>query len=291
MIGMGRAGRTRLGIFLLSLLAMSGGIGGASADTLDRIRKDHAIRIAYRPDAPPFSYENTPGKPGGFVVGLCQAVAKRIATQMGLPPLQVDYVSVTADNRFEAIQQGKADLLCEPTSSTLSRRKLVDFSVTTFVDGASLIITADGPQNLQALAGRTIGVLGGTTTEQTLRKSLADAGITADVIPAKSHAEGLALLDDRKISGYFADRSILLVLAANSKAPDRLRLADNYLTIETYALALPRGDDDFRLEVDRALSGIYGSGEIITILQQTFGSGFQMGPFLQTLYLISGLPE
>jgi ABC-type amino acid transport substrate-binding protein len=68
-------------------------------------------------------------------------------------------------------------------------------------------------------------------------------------------------------------------------------LADAYLTIETYALALPRGDDDFRLEVDRALSHIYGSGEITSILAQTFGKNVQPGSMLQMVYILSGLPD
>ena len=57
-------------------------------------------------------------------------------------------------DRFEAIRQQKADLLCEPTSvtkRTLSRRELVDFSIPTFVDGASLMIRADGPHDLKAI--------------------------------------------------------------------------------------------------------------------------------------------
>ena len=99
------------------------------------------------------------------------------------------------------------------------------------------------------------------------------------------------MLDDGKISAYFADRSILLGLIANSKAPEKLRVADVYLTIESYALAVPRGDDDFRLEVDRALSHIYGSGEIAAILDRSFGNSPPIGSMLQTVYLISGLPD
>jgi ABC-type amino acid transport substrate-binding protein len=243
------------------------------------------------PIAPPFSYSNTSNEPAGFMVDLCQAVVRHLAQQLNLPSLKITYVTVTAADRFEAIQQNKADLLCEPTSSTLSRRKLVDFSVAAFVDGASLMITPDGPHNLQELSGRTIGVLAGTTTEQELRASLSRAGITAEVIPAKTHAEGLATLEGGKTSAYFADRSILMALIANSKAPENLRLSDVYLTIETYALALPRGDDDFRLEVDRALSHIYGSGEINAILERTFGSKPQPGSMLPMVYLLSGLPD
>jgi len=99
------------------------------------------------------------------------------------------------------------------------------------------------------------------------------------------------MLDAGKISAYFADRSILMALITNSKAPEKLRLSDVYLTMETYALALPYGDSNFRLEVDRALSHIYGSGEITSILEHTFGKDLQPGPTLQMVYLLSGLPD
>ncbi len=113
----------------------------------------------------------------------------------------------------------------------------------------------------------------------------------ATVTPVKTHAEGLAMLDSGKLAAYFADRTILWVLQASSKTPEKLLLADEYLTIEPYALGLPKGDDDFRYEIDRALSGIYRSGEIVPILIRTFGDGFQLSPMLQSLYLLSAIPD
>jgi ABC-type amino acid transport substrate-binding protein len=265
--------------------------GMASAGVLDRIRQDKTIRIAYRDDAPPFSFKGKTAEPVGFMADLCRAVANDLAQQLNLPALNVDYVKVTAADRFDAIIQGKADLLCEPTTQTLSRRQQVDFSIPTFIDGAGLLIRSDGPKSLKALGGHKIGVLAGTTTEDELHASLKDAGITAEVIPAKTHEEGLALLDDGKVSAYFADRGILMFLAGQSKAPGKLLLADNYLTIEPYALALPHGDEDFRLAVDRALSDIYRSGKIAPIFTHTFGSKTKPSQTLMTLYLISALPD
>ena len=157
------------------------------------------------------------------------------------------YVPVTAADRFEAIQQQKADLLCEPTSATLSRREIVDFSIPTFVDGASLMIRADGPHDLKAMAGKKIGVLGGTTTEQSLQSSLKAVGITSDIIPAKTYAEGVAMLDDGKISAYFADRSILVSLIKDSKAPGKLMLAENYLSFSLTCLRCPAATRSFAL--------------------------------------------
>jgi len=265
--------------------------GGASAGTLDRIRQDKAIRIAYREDAPPFSYKNTIGEPAGFMVDLCRAVAKKLTDQLQLSGLSILYVPVTAANRFDAIEQNKADLLCEPTSATLSRRELVDFSIATYVDGASLMIRADGPRDLKALAGKKVGVLGGTTTEEALRNTLKNAGIAADIVLAKDHAEGVAMLDAGTIEAYFADRDILTALVAESKDPAKLSVANNYLTVEPYALALPHGDEDFRLAVDTALSHIYRSGEVGPIFQQNFSTRATQSPLLQALYLLSGLPD
>ena len=266
-------------------------VGVASAGTLDRIEQEKAIRIAYREDAPPFSYKDKIGEPTGFMVDLCRAVAKKLADQLNLPSLNAVYVPVTAADRFEAITQQKADLLCEPTSETLSRREQVDFSIPTFLDGASLMVRTDGPKNLRDLAGKKVGVLAGTTTEEELRNTLKETGIAADVVAAKTHGEGLGMLDDGKISAYFGDRSILLFLIKDSKAPGKLRLADDYLSVEPYALALPRGDGDFRLAVDRALSHIYRSGEIVSIFQRTFGGKAEPSQILRTLYVISSLPD
>ena len=99
------------------------------------------------------------------------------------------------------------------------------------------------------------------------------------------------MLDDGKTSAYFADRSILMFLVQQSRASDKLRLADNYLSFEPYALALPLGDQDFRLAVDTALSHIYRSGEIISIFTATFGDKIEPTNTIKTVYAISGLPD
>jgi len=284
-------GTHRAWLAVISVAMLLAAVQVAAAGTLDRIVQEKTIRIAYREDAPPFSYKDKLGEPAGFVVDLCRAVAKKLAEQLSLPSLNAAYVPVTAENRFEAITHQKADLLCEPTSATLSRREQVDFSIPTFLDGASLMVRTGGLKNLRDLVGKKIGVLAGTTTEEALRTTLKEAGIAGDVVAAKTHGEGLAMLDDGKISAYFGDRSILLFLIKDSKTPEKLRLADDYLSVEPYALALPRGDSDFRLAVDRALSHIYRSGEIAAIFQHSFGGKAEPSPILRTLYLISGLPD
>jgi ABC-type amino acid transport substrate-binding protein len=285
-----RQPRALAGAVLLTMLCAAWATS-ASAGALDRIRQDKVIRLAYREDAPPFSYKDNIGEPAGYMVDLCRAIAKDLAKQQQFTDLSVVYVPVTAVNRFDAIQQDKADLLCEPTSATLSRRKQVDFSIATYIDGASLMIRVDGPRDVKSLAGLKVGVLGATTTELELRETLKSYAVDAQVIVAKTHAEGLTMMDDGAISAYFADRDILTTLIKNSKAPEKLAVAENYLTIEPYALALPHGDDDFRLAVDQAISHIYRSGQVSAIFARNFGTNTKPNGLLAALYLISGLPD
>jgi polar amino acid transport system substrate-binding protein/glutamate/aspartate transport system substrate-binding protein len=284
-----RRSAVNLAALLLTAAVFAG--GAASAGTLGRIGQDKTIRIAYREDAPPFSYKDKTGAPAGFIVDLCREVVKKLADQLHLASLDIAYVPVTSADRFTAIQQQKVDLLCGPSTATLSRREVVGFSIPTFVDGASLMIRVDGPHDLKAMAGQKIGVLTNTTTEGELHESLQKAGINAEVTPVKAHSEGLALLDDGKISAYFADRSILVSLIKESRASGKLMIAENYLALEAYALALPRGDEDFRLAVDRALSHIYRSGAITSIFKRTFGESAKPDQILQAVYLVSGLPD
>jgi ABC-type amino acid transport substrate-binding protein len=274
-----------------ALAAVSLASEASAAGALDRIKKEQTVRIAFREDAPPFSMKGPGAEPVGLIVNLCQAVVADMAKQLGLPGLKVVYVPVTSTNRFEAIQKNKADILCEATSATLARRKMVDFSLSTFVDGASLMIRPDGPKNVKELAGRKIGVLGGTTTEQALRNTLTKLNITADVVLLKNHDEGVKMLVDNGISAYFADRAILQYLFMKTPAAANLLLSDDYLTVEPYALALPRGDEDLRLAVDTGLSHIYRSGEIVRIFSNNFGSQAVPSPMLQSLYMLTGLPD
>ncbi len=134
-------------------------------------------------------------------------------------------------------------------------------------------------------------MLAGTTTETSLRATLKRANIDAEVVTLPTHAEGLKALESGGVAAYFADRAILAWLSQQSADKDQLRLADQYFSIEPYALALKRGDTDFRLAVDRALSRIYRGGEIIGIWQASFGTTLQPSDTLKTLYLISALPE
>lgn len=263
----------------------------AGAETLERVRESGELRLGYRKDAAPFSYEDARQGAAGYSVALCRAVAAHIEKELGLGGLELSYVPVGAEDRFDAIADGRIDLLCGATTATLSRRERVDFSIPTFVDGASVLYRRDGPASFEGLAGGKVGVRGATTTEDALRNTLDELDLEVEVVAVEDHSEGLRLLEAGEIAAYFGDRAILLYLAARSEKPAELRLSGRYYTVEPYALALGKGDGDFRLAVDRALSRIYRSGEIERIFIASFGPEAEPSELLEALYVISALPE
>ncbi len=273
------------------VLLMCVALPSANADTLQRVRDSGTFRIGHRLDAAPFSYRNTIGEPAGMMVEICRQVAAAVKAHLALESISVQYVPVTAENRFDAVQESRIDILCGPTTVTLSRRERVDFSLFTFVDGASVLFRVGGPDSFEALAGHKIGVRAGTTTEEALNNTVAELGVNLEVVAVESHDDGLARLEAGTVSAYFADRAILVSLLAGSRDPAALKLSRRYFSYEPYALALPRGDDDFRLLVDRTLSQLYRSGGIYTLFANAFGADAEPTEVLRSLYLVNGIAQ
>jgi len=261
----------------------------AGAGTLDDLKKSGAIRLGVREDAKPFSYKDTDGTSKGYVVDLCRSVVEKLKSAYNLPDLKIEYVKVTTESRFEAIRQGKVDLLCGPDTVTLKRRELVSFSVPVFITGAGVMYRSDGPSSLYDLKDKKVGVKSSTTTETVLRNILQKLEVNASIVTYDSYEAGANALKANEIAVFFGDRGILVDLLRQAN-DEQLKLGDLMLSAETYALGLRRDDEDFRLAVDRALSQIYNSKELTHLIRDNFGNR-PPGPILESLFLASALPE
>ncbi len=262
-----------------------------AAEVLERIADDGTLRIGYRETAIPHSFADpVTGAPSGYSVGLCEAIAEDIAGAAGIAELEIDYVPVTAESRFDALVQGEIDILCGAATQTLSRRGRVDFSIPTFIDGAGIALPRGGAGSLAELAGKTIAVTAGTTTEEALVRTLEETGLEAELSTVADHDAGLARLRDGTADAYFADRSILQFLVAQDGNDDLVVAADQF-TLETHALALPRADSEFRLAVDQGLSRLYLEGEAEVLFKEAFGPAAEMSDLLRAIYRINALPR
>jgi ABC-type amino acid transport substrate-binding protein len=289
--------RLLLALVLGGVMATAGcasmGPGAPPAGTLEKIRTTKTIALGYRDSSVPFSYASPTKEPMGYSVDLCTRVVEDLRRDLTLPDLQVTWVPVSVETRVRALVNGTIDLECGSTTNTLSRQERVDFSLTTFITGASLLALAGSGVSDQLGAIR-IAVIPGTTTEQMVKSAIASMGAGADaakLVAVKDHADGLAAVVDRRADVYATDRAILMGLVTSASNPRQFALLDRYLSYEPYALMLRRGDPEFRLAVNRSLARLYRSGQVLDIYRRWFGQWGDPSPLTLGMYAVEGLPE
>ncbi len=267
-----------------------------SADTpvpadsrLKSIAAKKVIRIAYRADARPFAFLNDAKEPLGYTIDLCQQVAKSIQQQFGLPELKIEWVPVTVETRFSAVASGKADMECGSSTVTLSRMKEVDFSNLVFVESTGVLVA--GTSNIHAfaeMAGKKIAVVSGTTNERVVKEQLRLRKLDATLVTVKDRDEAVAALEAGQVDGFASDK--LLLAGAQIKHPEALVLLPDDLSIEQYAIVLPRGDWAFRLAVNTGLAQIFRTGRTTDLFERWF-FGSRPGLLLEALYALGRISD
>ena len=263
----------------------------AASSTLDRVKQEGKITLGYRTDVQPFSYRDRSDNAAGYSVALCQQIADQVKAELGLSTLNVQWVPVTIDDRFNDLKQGKLDLLCGADSATLARRKDVAFSIPIFPGGIGAMLRADAQPALRDILAeapppshpvwrgapaktflekKTFSVVKGTTSESWLAGRMKEFNFAVNVAPVDNYEDGIQRVLNGSSDVLFADRAILLEAARKSSSQDVL---DRLFTYEPFALALRRDDDDFRLLVDRTLSRLYRSKEFAKLYATWFGKG------------------
>jgi ABC-type amino acid transport substrate-binding protein len=279
------------GMLLMGLVLGRPAMGQQPGGTLQKIKSSSTFTLGYLTSAPPFSFPGPDKRPVGYSIDLCTHVASKIQQQLGVN-LKLNWVPVTIENRLEMVASGKVDIECGTTTASLSRQERVDFSLMTFVDGGGLLTKADF--NLRAvadLADKRIAVIPGTTTETALTKFLKEEFVTVQLVRVKNHTEGLAAVEKGSAEAFASDRGILVGLAVTSRDPTVFALPGILFSYEPYGFMVRRNDAAFRLAVNRALAGLYRSGDIVAIYDRWFGAFGKPSQAIQAMYLLNGLPE
>ena len=77
--------------------------------------------------------------------------------KLGRPDLAVQWKATSSDDRLQDVVDGSIDIECGNSTNTLSREELVDFTNTTFITGASLLLPAGSTvQGVGDLAGKKV---------------------------------------------------------------------------------------------------------------------------------------
>jgi ABC-type amino acid transport substrate-binding protein len=278
----------------LVLAALFAGVAHAQAldGRLKKIAESKTISIAYRADAAPFSFADDKNQVDGFSIDLCKRVANSIERQYNIKGLQIKWVPVTVQSRFEAVAKGRADMECSSSTITLARMKQVDFSSVIFVETTGLLVkSASGVRSFDNLGGKKIAVIAGTTNEVAVNAQLKRRLLSATVVPFKTRDEALAALEQDKADAFASDKLLIVGAVTKAKDPRSLTLLTEELSFEPYGIVLPRGDASFRLAVNTGLAQLYASGQVVEIFRRWFEAFGQIPPIMQAAYILGSIPE
>jgi glutamate/aspartate transport system substrate-binding protein len=283
----------RFAAAVIALLAAPALVSAQAPDgALKKIRDTKSITIAYRTDAVPFSFADDKGQPAGYTVDLCKRVVASLEQQLKIPGLKVNWTPATAQNRFDLISKRQADMECGATTATLSRMEVVDFSSFVFVDTTGLLVrTSSGVKAFPDLAGKRIAAIAGTTNERALNDALKKRLVSATVVPVANREEALAALEAGKVDAFASDKLLIAGLSGKVKDPTQYAMLTEDLSFEPYGIMLPRGDASLRLAVNRALSQVYRSQEIVDLLGRWFGPLGKPSVLLEAMFFLGALPE
>lgn len=293
----------------LALSVMAGLAAPASAQTLERIQTAGKIVLGYEADAAPFAFTDGEGNAAGYAARLCAIVADQIGAQVNLPDLPVEWVPVDAAGGLAAVQAGQVDLMCGAMPVTLANRAEVSFSLPIFPGGTGALVSTDTPDALIALLSdreaaarpiwrgapartfidrKTFAVVEGSPAATWLAGRITTFDLSPEVAAVASSADGIAQVADGSADVFFGDLAAVLATANDPAAGGDLMVIPRYFTHEPVALALPRGDEDFRLAVDTALSQAYRSDAFGPAFVEYFGEPAEI---LTMFFDLTALPE
>ena len=263
------------------------------------------VVVAFRIDAAPFSARADDGVYSGFLASLCEAAVT------GAGYTIAERVPITAADRFDHLDDGAVDLICDPTTLTRQRATAVDFSPIVFIANSGFLeagtlaeLTDDAVASApDCVALRRlkpghklfgVGMVGETTASASFQLARGQ-GLLADTdaigycgIAYPTHDAGVDAICSGQVSYYFGDVDILRSQLARRKDCD-VSLNGDFRAYEPYALAIPSHDPVFRRKFIAALYQLFAETTAQSAYVAAFGE-VPMSSALDMLFRINNVP-
>jgi general L-amino acid transport system substrate-binding protein len=232
--------------------------------TLQRVQARGEINCGVNDAVPGFGFVDAGGQFVGFDIDFCRALAAAIFDD----PSKVNYVALTAPQRFTALQSGEIDVLIRNTTFTATRdgTEASTFATTTFYDGQGMMVRVDsGYTSIDDMDNTTICTLSGTTTEQNLANRF--AGMTYDPATFEANDQLREAFIQGSCDGWTSDKSQLAAqrsaFPADAGGPDALVIFDESFSKEPLGPAVLDGDSQWAQIVNWTV--------LVTILAEEVG--------------------
>lgn len=203
---------------LAGLTALNLTVDASAQTTLNAVKARDKVICGANGGRPGFSGLDSKGQWQGIDVDVCRAVAAATLGDAG----KTQFVKVTSQTRFTALQTSEVDILTANVSWTLKRDTSLglDFAPPIFYDGQGLMVRKDlGVKSSKDLDGATICVEPGSTSEK----------MVADIFRANKLSYKPVVIEDRKElnNAFFNGRCDVHVQSVSGLSSGRATAAAN----------------------------------------------------------------
>jgi len=186
----------------------------AGAQTLKAVKERGTVACGVSRGVIGFSAQSDDKSWAGIDADFCRALAAAIFDDAS----KVDFVPLSAEDRFQALQSRKIDILARNSTWTMGRETELGllFAGVNFYDGQGFLVRhARKVGSALELTGAKVCVQSGTTTELNLRDYFAANNMRYEAMPMATLEEALA--------AYVAGRCDVLTADASALHGERLK--------------------------------------------------------------------
>lgn len=230
-------GLAAAGLFLVSA-------GPAQSSLLDTVQENGRLTCGVTTGLPGFSQPDSDGNWTGLDVDTCRAMAAAILGDADA----VQFIPLTAAERFTALQSGEIDVLTRNTTWTLVRDASlgINFTGTNYYDGQGFMVSTDlGVNSALELDGATVCIQSGTTTELNLTDYFRANGMSYDALVFDTSEQTVQGFNANRCDVLTSDQSQLAALRTQLDDPSSAVVLPEIISKEPLGPAVRQGDDRF----------------------------------------------
>ena len=221
--------------------------------TLDAVKARRKLIAGVKFDFKPFGYLNEKGENVGFDIEIAEYIAKKL-------DVPVEFQKVTSESRIPDLLAGKVDLLIASMTHTQPRDTKIDFTITYFQDGQSLLVQKGSQiRGLEDLPKKTVAAVRGATSGL----KLLSLQPQAQLLLFNEYPEALKALQSGMADALTTDRSFCIAAADDDP---NLEVTGGTFTVEPYGIGVRENDSKWRdflneilmqMEMDGTYAQIY----------------------------------
>lgn len=228
--------------FALAAAGIFVAAGLGHADTLADVKARGTLKCGVSQGLAGFSAKDDKGQWSGFDVDFCRAVAAAIFDDAS----KVEYVPLSADARFPALQKGEIDLLSRNSTWTMQREadlKLL-FAAVSYYDGQGFLVpVAKKVDTALELDKSKVCTQSGTTSVGNARDFFKQNNMALELIELPTVDEVVKAYDEGKCDVLTTDVSQLYALRLRLAKPADYIVLPDVISKEPLGPVVRQGDD------------------------------------------------